>query len=134
MPKAQNLILQCLRMTLDLAIAPFDGQKRNFHMFLQSLCLLFMVNLTVYAMDLAKVLSALSKITGDGFAAEWANMKAEEILGDGKAGTWAEFVEELKQAFDNLNDQVTALAALAGLKQGAMTALEYFAKFETLFR
>ena len=83
-------------MRLDLAVAPFDGQKRNFHTFLQSLCLLFMANLTDYATDLAKVLFALSKITGEGFAAEWANMKAEEILGNGKAGTWAELVEEMK--------------------------------------
>ena len=55
-----------------------------------------MANPTVYAMDLAKVLFALSKITGEGFAAEWANMKAEEILGNGEAGTWAELVEEMK--------------------------------------
>ena len=63
-----------------------------------------MVNTVVYATDLAKVLFALSKITGEGFAAEWVNMKADEILGNGEAGTWAEFVEELKQAFDNPND------------------------------
>jgi hypothetical protein len=93
-----------------------------------------MVNPTNYATDLAKVLFALSKIAGEGFAAEWANMKAEEILGSGKAGTWVVFVEELKQAFEDPNDQATALADLAGLKQGAMTAPEFFAKFETLFR
>ena len=63
-----------------------------------------MVNLTVYAMDLVKVLFALSKITEDGFALEWVNMKVEEILGNGKARTWAEFMEEMKRAFDNPND------------------------------
>src|ERR1700731_1755823 len=119
---------------LDLAVAPFDGQKRNFRTFLRSLRLLFMANPVVYATDLAKVLFALSKITGEGFAAEWANMKAEEILGNGKAGTWAEFVEELKRAFDDLNDRATALAGIASLKQGALAAPEFFAKFETLFR
>ena len=93
-----------------------------------------MVNPTNYATDLAKVLFALSKITGEGFAAEWANMKAEEILGNGEARTWAEFVEELKQAFDDLNDHATALAGIASLKQGALAAPEFFAKFETLFR
>ena len=117
---------------LDLTIAPFNGQKRNFHIFLQSLCLLFMVNLVVYAMDLAKVLFALSKITGEGFATEWANMKTEETLGNGKAGTWVEFVEEMKWAFDDPNDHVTALAGIASLKQGAMTA-EFFSKFKMLF-
>ena len=70
--------VQALR--LDLSVAPFDGQKRNFHMFLRSLCLLYMANPTNYATDLAKVLFALSKITGEGFTTEWANMKAEEIL------------------------------------------------------
>src|ERR1700726_1054679 len=119
---------------LDLSVAPFDGQKRNFHTFLQSLCLLYMANPTNYATDLAKVLFALSKITGEGFTAEWANMKAEEILGNGKARTWAEFVEELKRAFDDLNDHATALAGIASLKQGALAALEFFTKFETLFR
>ena len=92
-----------------------------------------MANPTIYAMDQAKVLFTLSKIAGEGFAAEWANMKAEEILGNSEAGTWAEFVEEMKQAFDDPNDCATALADIARLKQGTMTALEFFAKFETLF-
>src|ERR1700731_3013276 len=118
---------------LDLSVTPFDGQKRNFRMFLRSLRLLYMANLTTYAMDLVKVLFALSKITGEGFAAEWVNMKAEEILGNGKAGTWAEFVEELKWAFDDPNNHATALTSIASLKQGAMTAPEFFAKFEMLF-
>src|ERR1700731_3044840 len=122
--------VQALR--LDLSVAPFDGQKRNFCMFLQSLHLLFMANPVVYAMDLAKVLFALSKITGEGFTAEWVNMKAEEILGNGEAGTWVEFVEEMKQAFNDPNDCVTALTGIASLKQGAMTALEFFTKFKML--
>src|ERR1700726_4103329 len=113
---------------LDLSVAPFDGQKRNFHTFLQSLHLLYMANPTNYATDLAKVLFALSKITGEGFVAEWANMKAEEILGNGKAGTWVEFVEEMKQVFDDPNDHATALTGIASLKQGTMTAPELFAK------
>src|ERR1700719_3335944 len=118
---------------LDLAVAPFDGQKRNFRTFLQSLRLLFMANLVAYATDLAKVLFALSKITGEGFATEWVNMKAEEILGNGEAGTWVDFVEEMKQAFDDLNNHATTLADIARLKQGTMTAPEFFAKFETVF-
>ena len=61
---------------LDLSVAPFDGQKRNFRTLLRSLCLLYMANPTTYAMDLVKVLFALSKITGEGFAVERANMKA----------------------------------------------------------
>ena len=83
-------------LRLDLSVAPFYGQKKNFCTFLQSLRLLFMANPTIYAMDLAKVLFALSKIVGEGFATEWVNMKAEEILGNGEAGTWGEFVEEMK--------------------------------------
>ena len=93
-----------------------------------------MANPTIYATDLAKVLFALSKITGDGFAAEWVNMKAEEILGNGEAGTWVKFVEDLKRAFDDPNGQATALADLARLKQGAMSAPEFFAKFVTLIQ
>src|ERR1700726_4956596 len=94
---------------------------------------MYMVNPTNYATDLAKVLFALSKIVGEGFATEWVNMKAEEILGNGKARTWGEFVEEMKQAFNDLNDQATALADITRLKQGTMTAPEFFAKFETMF-
>src|SRR6202045_5244852 len=92
-----------------------------------------MANPTTYAMDLVKVLCALSKITGEGFAAEWVNMKAEEILGNSKAGTWADFVEEMKWAFDDLNNCATALADITRLKQGSMTAPEFFTRFETLF-
>src|ERR1700726_3616461 len=119
---------------LGLSVAPFDGQNQNFCTFLRSLRLLFMANPVVYAMDLAKVLFALSKITGEGFAAEWANMKAEEILGNGEARTWAEFVEEMKWAFDDLNDHETALADITRLKQGALAAPEFFTRFKTLFR
>src|ERR1700730_11486525 len=61
-------------------------------------------------------------------------MKAEEILGNGEAGTWGEFVEEMKWAFDDSNDQATALADIARLKQGTMTAPEFFVKFEMMFR
>ena len=55
---------------LDLSGAPVDGQKRDFRTFLRSLRLLYMANPTTYAMDLVKVLFALSKITGEGFAVE----------------------------------------------------------------
>ena len=92
-----------------------------------------MANPTNYATDLAKVLFALSKITGEGFAAEWVNMKAEEILGNGEAGTWVDFVEEMKQAFDDLNNHATTLADIARLKQGTMTAPEFFAKLKMMF-
>jgi hypothetical protein len=61
-------------------------------------------------------------------------MKGEEILGNNEVGTWAEFVEEMKRAFDDPNDCATALADIARLKQGVMTAPEFFAKFETMFR
>ena len=121
-------------MRLELSVAPFDGQKKNFRTFLRSLRLQFMANPTIYATDQAKVLYTLSKIAGDGFAAEWANMKGEEILGHDETGTWVEFVEEMKRAFDDPNDRATALADIARLKQGAMTAPEFFAKFETQFR
>src|ERR1700726_413039 len=92
-----------------------------------------MVNLTNYAMDLAKVLLALSKITGEGFTTEWVNMKAEEILGNGEAGTWIDFVSEMKQAFDDPNNHAMTLADITRLKQGTMMAPEFFVKFETLF-
>ena len=85
-------------------------------------------------MDLAKVLFVLSKITGEGFTAEWVNMKAKEILGNEEARTWVEFLEEMKQAFDDPNDHATALTGIMSLKQGASTAPEFFAKFETLFQ
>src|ERR1700731_2931044 len=131
---ADHVALPLVQATrLDLAVAPFDGQKRNFRTFLRSLRLLFMVNPVVYATDLAKVLFALSKITGEGFAAEWANMKAEEILGNGEAGTWVDFVEEMKWVFNDPNDYATALADITRLKQGTMTAPEFFAKFKTMF-
>ena len=59
--------------------------------------------------DLTKILYVLSKIMGKGFAMEWANMKAEEILSIGLARTWENFIKELKQAFDNPNNRVIAL-------------------------
>ena len=119
---------------LDLAVSPFDGNKKNFQTFLRSLQLQFLGNQVLYTTDLNKILFVLSKIIGDGFTSEWANMKADEILNTGVVGTWEGFVEELRRAFDNPNITTTALNDIAKLKQGPLEATEFFAQFETLMR
>src|ERR1700731_3444739 len=55
-------------LRLDLAVLPFDGHKKNFRTFLRSLRMRYHANQEVYVTDEAKVLFALSKITGEGFA------------------------------------------------------------------
>ena len=86
----------------------------------------------MYTSDEAKVLYALSKITGEGFATEWGNMKGDEINQTRVVGSWNDFVVEMRQVFDDPNDRATALHNLERLKQGTSDALEFFAKFETL--
>ena len=86
----------------------------------------------MYATDEAKVLYALSKITGEGFATEWGNVKGDEIDQTRVVGSWNDFVIEMKWVFDDPNDRATTLHDLERLKQGSSDAPEFFAKFETL--
>ena len=62
------------------------------------------MNQEVYATDEAKVLFALSKITGEGFAAEWGNVKGDQIDQTGVVGSWNDFVDEMKRVFNDPND------------------------------
>ena len=64
----------------------------------------YLANQEVYATDAAKVLYALSKITGEGFATEWGNMKGDKIDQTGVTGTWDDLVLQMKQVFDDPND------------------------------
>src|ERR1700731_3278253 len=88
----------------------------------------------MYATDEAKVLDALSKIMGEGFAAEWGNVKGDEIDQTRVVGSWNNFVVKMRWVFDDPNDRATALHDLERLKQGTSNAPEFFAKFETLMR
>src|ERR1700730_16967950 len=97
---------------LDLVVLPFDRQKKNFWTFIRSLCMLFLANQAKYQDDEAKVLFALSKMTGEGFAAEWANIHREDITDMEVFPTWNTFLADMKQVFDDPNDRATALNKL----------------------
>src|ERR1700726_2661538 len=86
----------------------------------------------MYVTDEAKVLFALNKITGEGFAAEWGNVKGDEINQTRVVRSWNDFVVKMRQVFDDPNDRATALHDLERLKQGSSNTPEFFAKFETL--
>ena len=94
----------------------------------------YRANQEVYATDEAKVLFALSKITGEGFAAEWGNVKGDQIDQTRVVRSWNDFIDEMKRVFDDPNDQATALHDLERLKQGSSDTPEFFAKFEMLMR
>src|ERR1700730_14697450 len=86
----------------------------------------------MYVTDKAKVLFALSKITREGFAAEWGNVKGDEIDQTRVVRSWNNFVAKMRRVFDNPNDRATTLHDLERLKQGSSNAPEFFAKFKTL--
>ena len=73
-------------------------------------------------------------MTGEGFTAEWVNVHGEEITNMEAFPTWNAFLTDMKQLFDDPNDQATALNELERLKQGTSEAPEFFAKFETLMQ
>ena len=80
----------------------------------------------------AKVLYALSKTTGEGFATKWGNVKGDKIYQTRVVSSWNNFVVKMKWVFDDPNDRAMALHDLEQLKQGTSDTPEFFAKFETL--
>src|ERR1700730_6053628 len=87
-----------------------------------------------YMTDEAKVLYALSKITGEGFATKWGNVKGDKIDQTRVVSSWNDFVVKMKWVCDDLNDRAMALYDLERLKQGSSDAPEFFARFETLMQ
>ena len=49
-----------------------------------------------YQDDEAKILFTLSKMTGEGFAAEWGNVRGDEITDTEAFPTWNAFLADMK--------------------------------------
>lgn len=115
---------------LDIKVPTFDGDKKKYKVFVRSLRVLFYANAHLYSTDMAKIFYAIS-LMREGFAGDWANRAADELL-SGVQLTWDQFQEGMDAAFGDPNDQASAIAELVRLKQGHMSAPEFFTQFESL--
>ena len=66
--------------------------------------MLFLANRVMYESNEAKILFTLSKMTGEGFAAEWGNIKGDEIAETGIFSTWEVSLQEMRHVFDDPNN------------------------------
>ena len=121
----------------------FDGKTENFLAFYRQCRLYIRSNKRHFSTDKSKILLVLSHMKS-GLASKWADNFVDEAeepdSSDDKSapgyvpemtfGTWKDFETRLKESFGNPNQQKEAQKKLHELKQGTMTAEEFFQMFD----
>ncbi|EGN97499.1 hypothetical protein SERLA73DRAFT_75177 [Serpula lacrymans var. lacrymans S7.3] len=121
---------------------PYDGNKKKFRNFFESLQLHFGANPEYFRIEVNKINFALSYMTSGAAAAlrtEWVERK---MLADKRTDieeieqleSWAHFESMLKDHFQDVFEEERSKYKIMYLKQGALTAQEYFVKFEATRR
>ena len=121
----------------------FDGKTENFLGFYWQCHLYIRSNKRHFPTDESKILLVLSHMK-TGLASKWADNFVDEAdkpdssndefapgyTRDMNFGSWKDFEERLKDSFGNPNQQKEAQKKLHELKQGTMTAEEFFQMFD----
>jgi hypothetical protein len=111
----------------------FNGDPRNFETFITSIDIVFMANPYTYATHTTKIYYVLSYMTKK-FAAQWAQRMVHSInVGSYIITTWEDFCEHLKNTFENADRRNQAQQKLLALRQGALTAEEFFIQFDEYY-
>lgn len=108
----------------------FDG--KNLTKFEQSCKLYTFGNRRDFPDDETKILMALSYMQESDLPSKWAQNFIRPKLDAAVPvwGTWTDFWKKVEEAFGDPNKTRNADQALSGLRQGLMTATEFFQKFE----
>jgi hypothetical protein len=112
----------------------FDGKGAHYEKFIRQVELYLLANQHLFPDDDTKILFVLSYMT-EGLADQWAqNFIGAKKLAAGNnvltLGTWTDFKKALDASFIDPNRKRNAQAALEGLRQGRMTAEEFFTQFD----
>lgn len=111
----------------------FDGDPRNFETFITSIDIVFMANPYTYMNDTTKIYYVLSYMTKK-FTTQWAQRMVHRInVGSYVITTWPNFREHLKSTFENADRRNQAQQKLLSLKQGTLTAEEFFIQFDKYY-
>ncbi|EGO00858.1 hypothetical protein SERLA73DRAFT_151496 [Serpula lacrymans var. lacrymans S7.3] len=121
---------------------PYDGDKKKFRSFSESLELHFNANSAYFSRERNRISFALSYMSIGAAAAlrtEWVERRkiAEERSDAGEITlleSWAHFERTLKDHFADTHEEERARYEIIYKKQGTLTAQEFFVKFEELRR
>lgn len=109
----------------------FDGSAKHLPRFLRSLFLYFGTDDKFYGTPMNRVRLALSHMN-EGTAEGWAGKRIDLIEANKLTyQTWDAFRDEIKMHFSSPNLKLESQVAIRDLKQGSMTATEFFIEFET---
>ncbi|EGO04193.1 hypothetical protein SERLA73DRAFT_148812 [Serpula lacrymans var. lacrymans S7.3] len=121
---------------------PYDGDRKKFRSFSESLELHFNANPAYFSRERNRISFALSYMSIGAAAAlrtEWVERRkiAEERSDAGEITlleSWAHFERTLKDHFADTHEEERARYEIIYKKQGTLTAQEFFVKFEELRR
>jgi hypothetical protein len=110
----------------------FNGDPRNFETFITSIDIVFMANPYIYVTHTTKIYYILSYMTK--IAAQWAQHMVHSInIGSYIITIWEDFRKHLKNTFENADRRNQAQQKLLALRQGALTAKEFFIQFDKYY-
>ena len=114
---------------------PFTGKREELGKFLQDTGLYLAVNDAIYNNDIKKISFVLSFIE-EGDAAAWKEEfledKAKKSTAAIDLGTYAQFLQDIKKAFEPFNAPGDALEELKNLRMGNNSAEDHVAQFKIL--
>ena len=111
---------------------PFDGTTSKAETFMNQLTLYFFGKRSDFVDDTDKIIFALSYMKG-GNAGPWADQKVQELSGDTPPFTdWSSFKESFEEVFGDPDPASSARFRMDQLKQGALSAEDFVAKFREL--
>ncbi|KJA23035.1 hypothetical protein HYPSUDRAFT_201602 [Hypholoma sublateritium FD-334 SS-4] len=120
---------------LKFTIKPFDGKRENYSAFEASAAIYLKLNADKYNNDEKQILWVLGHLS-EGTASTWRNdyLRLHQTAGvfDISNQKIADFMRDLKAAFDSTTEETDAENELRILKQGTMPAEEFFTEFELL--
>ena len=120
---------------LKFTIKPFDGKRENYSAFEASAAIYLKLNADKYNTDEKQILWVLGHLS-EGTASTWRNdyLRLHQTAGafDISNQKIADFMKDLKAAFDSTTEETDAENELRILKQGTMPAEELFTEFELL--
>lgn len=111
----------------------FNGDPRNFDTFITSVLINFNADPDTYCTDKRKIFFVLSYMM-QGEAKSWAERIVETMNSETAVKpTWPIFEEHLRSTFQDTNKETDAQNNLDNIKQGDMTADQFFIKFDEYF-
>jgi Retrotransposon gag protein len=110
----------------------FDGTKERYKAFRANMQAYIVVNAKKFTDEKVKILTVLTNIRSTPAIDEWASELVTEYCDGTRTANWNDFWTVMNDRFIDTGTEDTARRQLDDLKQGRMTATEYFDEFNRL--